>query len=130
MSEVNEARTAGESIGLDFKEMAFFDILKSVAAKYGFINDFSDEKLTDLAKQVKQLVERQATVADWSNRTDLQAELKMNIIILLATAGYPPKIHDEVFKEILEQAENFKRHSQPRTYPTFIDDSISMVAEP
>ncbi len=130
MSEVNEVRNAGESIGLDFKEMAFFDILKSVAVKYDFISEFSDEKLTDLAKQVKQLVEQQATVADWSNRSDLQAELKMNIIVLLAAAGYPPKIHDEVFKEILEQAENFKRHSASRQYPTFNEDSISIAAEP
>ncbi|MCM1510922.1 MAG: type I restriction endonuclease subunit R [Clostridium sp.] len=130
MSEVNNARTAGESIGLDFKEMAFFDILKSVAVKYDFVSDFSDEKLTDLSKQVKQLVEQQATVADWSNRTDLQAELKMNIIVLLATAGYPPKIHDEVFKEILEQAENFKRHSQSRPYVIDNNPYSSMVAEP
>lgn len=111
MDEINKARTAGDEIGLDFKEMAFFDILKAIATKYDFIDKFPDDKLTELAKQVKQLVEEQATVSDWSNRDDIRAELKMNIIIMLATAGYPPIIHDEVFKEILEQAENFKKNS-------------------
>lgn len=130
MEDVKDSRTAGDAIGLSFEEMAFFDILKAVAIKYDFISEFPDEKLSDLAKQVKELVEQQATVADWNNRDDIKAELKMNVIILLAGAGYPPKIHDEVFKEILEQAENFKRHSSPRPYSTFTDDSISIAAEP
>lgn len=130
MEDVKDSRTAGDAIGLSFEEMAFFDILKAVAIKYDFISEFPDEKLSDLAKQVKELVEQQATVADWNNRDDIKAELKMNVIILLAGAGYPPKIHDEVFKEILEQAENFKRHSSHRPYSTFTDDSISIAAEP
>lgn len=130
MEDVKDSRTVGDAIGLSFEEMAFFDILKAVAIKYDFIAEFPDEKLSDLAKQVKELVEQQATVADWNNRDDIKAELKMNVIILLAGAGYPPKIHDEVFKEILEQAENFKRHSSPRPYTTYIDDSISIAAEP
>lgn len=130
MEDVKYSRTAGDAIGLSFEEMAFFDILKAVAIKYDFITEFPDEKLSDLAKQVKKLVEQQATVADWNNRDDIKAELKMNVIILLAGAGYPPKIHDEVFKEILEQAENFKRNSMARPYSTFTDDSISIAAEP
>ena len=131
MEDVKDSRTAGDEIGLSFQEMAFFDILKAVAIKYGFIADFPDDKLSELAKQVKLLVEQQATVADWNNRDDIKAELKMNIIILLATAGYPPKIHDEVFKEILEQAENFKRHAPSFGYSTDdYDDTISIAAEP
>lgn len=132
MTEINVARSAGDAIGLDFKEMAFFDILKAIAVKYDFIDKFPDEKLSSLAKQVKQLVENQATVTDWSNRDDIRAELKMNIIILLASAGYPPIIHDEVFKEILEQAENFKKnsHSAPtRPYDSLLFGSTPIAAE-
>ena len=130
MEDVAKERTSGEEIGLSIEEKAFFDILKSVAVKYDFIDNFPDEKLTDLAKQVKQMVEEQATVADWTNRADLKAELKMNVIILLAGAGYPPKIQDEIFKEILEQAENFKRHNVPKYYPDSENDSYSIAAEP
>lgn len=131
MEDVKDSRTAGDAIGLSFQEMAFFDILKAVAIKYDFIGDFPDDKLSELAKQVKELVEQQATVADWNNRDDIKAELKMNIIILLAGAGYPPKIHDEVFKEILEQAENFKRHAPSFGYSVDDnDDAISIAAEP
>lgn len=130
MEDVANERTAGNSMGLSFEEKAFFDILKSVAVKYNFIEKFPDEKLTTLAKQVKEMVEEQSDVADWMNRTDLRATLKMNVIVLLARAGYPPKIRDEVFNEILEQAENFKRHSQPRPYAIDNDSYSSMVAEP
>lgn len=130
MEDVANERTAGDSMGLSFEEKAFFDILKSVAIKYGFINNFPDEKLTALAKQVKVMVEEQSVVTDWMNRTNLRATLKMNVIVLLARAGYPPKIRDEVFKDILEQAENFKRHSQPRPYVMDNDSYSSMVAEP
>lgn len=130
MEDVANERTVGGTMGLSFEEKAFFDILKSVAVKYDFIDNFPDEKLTSLAKQVKDMVEEQSDVADWMNRTDLRATLKMNVIVLLARAGYPPKIRDEVFKEILEQAENFKRYSQPRPYVIDNDSYSSMVAEP
>lgn len=130
MADVANERTAGDTMGLSFEEKAFFDILKSVAVKYEFIANFPDEKLIDLAKQVKEMVEEQADVEDWMNRPDLRATLKMNVIVLLARVGYPPKIRDEVFKEILQQAESFKRHSRPRTYVIDNDYYSSMVAEP
>lgn len=130
MEDVVNERTAGDTMGLSFEEKAFFDILKSVAVKYDFIDNFPDEKLTSLAKQVKEMVEEQSDVADWMNRTDLRATLKMNVIVLLARAGYPPKIRDEVFKEILEQADNFKRHSRSRPYVIDNNSYSSMVAEP
>ena len=41
---------------------------------------------------------------------DIKAELKVDLIILLADAGYPPIDRDEVYKEIFEQAENFKKY--------------------
>lgn len=35
----------------------------------------------------------------------------MDLILVLAEYGYPPVTNDEVFKEILEQAENFKKYN-------------------
>ena len=34
----------------------------------------------------------------------------MDLTVLLLEYGYPPVTNDDVFKEILEQAENFKQH--------------------
>ena len=39
-----------------------------------------------------------------------KAKLKVGLIILLADNDYPPVDRDEVYKEIFEQAENFKKY--------------------
>jgi type I restriction enzyme R subunit len=41
-----------------------------------------------------------------------EEQLESAIIILLAENDYPPVDRDEVYKEIFEQAENFKRHQK------------------
>ena len=41
---------------------------------------------------------------------DIKAELKVGLILLLAKHGYPPVDKDEVYKEIFEQAENFRKY--------------------
>ena len=63
-----------------------------------------------LAEEVKAVDEYKAKYTDWSQRTDIKAEIKVDLIILLAENGYPPVDRDEVYKEIFEQAENFKKY--------------------
>ena len=95
-------------MGIDFEEKAFYDILKSIAKKYEF--EYPDEKLIPLSKAVKDVVDDKTRYTDWDNREDIKAELKVDLIMLLAENGYPPITHDEVYKEIFEQAENFKKY--------------------
>ena len=94
-------------LGIDLEEKAFYDILKALTHKYDF--EYPEDKLLHLAKEVKTVVNDKARYTDWSQRDDIQAELKADLIILLAENGYPPVDRDEVYKEIFEQAENFKR---------------------
>ncbi|MBW1852420.1 MAG: DUF3387 domain-containing protein, partial [Deltaproteobacteria bacterium] len=95
-------------LGIDFEEKAFYDILKALTIKYDF--EYPEDKLLDLAKKVKVIVDDKAKYTDWSQRDDIKAELKVDLIILLAENGYPPVDRDEVYKEIFEQAENFKKY--------------------
>jgi type I restriction enzyme R subunit len=95
-------------LGIDLEEKSFYDILKKLAEKYEF--DYPEDKLIALAKEVKTVVDDKAKYTDWSQRADIKAELKVNLIILLAENGYPPVDRDEVYKEIFEQAENFKKY--------------------
>ena len=99
-------------LGIDFEEKAFYDILKSLTVKYDF--EYPDDKLLHLAKEVKLIVDDKARYTDWSQRDDIKAELKVDLIILLANNGYPPIDRDEVYQEIFEQAENFKRYQGDR----------------
>ena len=97
-----------KDLGIDFEEKAFYDILKALAFKYDF--SYPNEKLIGLAQKVKTVVDDKAKYTDWSKRDDIKAELKVDLIILLAENDYPPVDRDEVYKEIFEQAENFKRN--------------------
>jgi len=72
--------------------------------------EYPEDKLVSLAKKVKEVVDDKVRYTDWSQRVDIKAELKVDLIILLAASGYPPVDRDEVYKEIFEQAENFKRY--------------------
>tara|TARA_R110000765_G_scaffold2912_1_gene9066 strand:+ start:23359 stop:26505 length:3147 start_codon:yes stop_codon:yes gene_type:complete len=106
--QLKEEFKAGDDLGIDFEEKAFFDILKALAEKYDF--NYPKEKLLYLAREVKKIVDDKARYTDWSERSDIKAELKVDLIILLGENGYPPVDRDEVYKEIFEQAENFKKH--------------------
>jgi len=97
-------------LGIDFEEKAFYDILKALTIKYDF--EYPEDKLLVLAKEVKIVVDDKAKYTDWSRRDDIKAELKVDLIMLLAEHGYPPVDRDEVYKEIFEQAENFKKYQK------------------
>ena len=96
-------------LGIDFEEKAFYDILKELCSKYDFT--YPEDKLILLAQKVKDVVDDIAKYTDWSKRSDIKAELKADLIILLAENGYPPVDRDEVYTEIFEQAENFKKYN-------------------
>jgi type I restriction enzyme R subunit len=97
-------------LGIDFEEKAFYDILKELAIRYDFV--YPEDKLIHLAQLVKNVVDDKAKYTDWSKRDDIKAELKVDLIILLAENDYPPVDRDEVYKEIFEQAENFKKYQR------------------
>jgi type I restriction enzyme R subunit len=106
--EVKAEFTAGEKLGIDFEEKAFYDILKELCIKYGFI--YPEDKLIALSKKVKEIVDEQAKFPDWSKRDDIKSALKVELILLLDEFGYPPVERDEVYVEIFEQADNFKKN--------------------
>jgi type I restriction enzyme R subunit len=106
--EVQKEFSAGDELGIDFEEKAFYDILKDLCVKYDF--RYPEDKLIVLSKAVKSLVDTQAQFPDWSKREDIKSALKVGIILLLDEHGYPPVTRDEVYKDIFEQAENFKRN--------------------
>jgi len=106
--EVQKEFSAGDELGIDFEEKAFYDILKDLCIKYDF--KYPEDKLIVLAQAVKDLVDSQAKYPDWSKRQDIKSALKVGLIILLDEHGYPPVERDEVYKDIFEQAENFKKN--------------------
>ncbi len=89
---------------------AFYDILKSVAERYGFLDEYTEEQYIEIAQAVKEKVDDSSQFIDWDKRTDIKAQLKVHIILTLKKYNYPPATRDEVFQAIFEQAENFKKN--------------------
>ncbi len=108
--ELRKEKESFGDMGIDFEEKAFFDILIMIAHKFDF--DYPKDKAIALAKEVKLVVDDKAKYVDWNQRDDIKAELKMDLIKLLAKFGYPPITKDEVYREILDQAENFKKYQK------------------
>ena len=106
--DLQTERNSFQGLGIDFEEKAFYDILKAIALKYTF--EYPEDKLIKLSREVKLIVDDKAKYTDWAQREDIKAELKVDLILILAEHGYPPVPKDEVFKEIFEQAENFKKY--------------------
>ena len=77
-----------------------------------YIEKYGNDSLLNLAKEIKSIVDDKARYAAWSARDDIKAELKVNIILKLADYHYPPVMIDEVYKEVLTQAENFRKYSE------------------
>ncbi|MBU3814022.1 MAG: DUF3387 domain-containing protein, partial [Candidatus Bacteroides intestinipullorum] len=109
LKELNKEKKSFLDLGISYEEKAFYDILKSIAKQFGF--EYPEDKLLKLAAEIKKIVSDKSKYTDWSTRDDIKAELKMDLILVLAEYGYPPVTNDEVFKEILEQAENFKKYN-------------------
>ncbi|SDS98815.1 type I restriction enzyme, R subunit [Halopseudomonas litoralis] len=113
ISALKAEKESFADLGIDIEEKAFYDILKKLAFQYNF--SYPEDKLLTLAAAVKVVVDDKVQYTDWSQRDDIKAELKVELILLLAKHGYPPVDRDEVYKEIFEQAENLKKHQKSET---------------
>ena len=108
LAKLKEEKNSFESMGIDFEEKAFYDILKMTAEKFEF--EYPHEKLITLARKIKNIVADKTKYTDWSKREDIKSALKVDLIIVLDENKYPPVIRDEVFQQVFEQAENFKKY--------------------
>lgn len=112
LEELKADKNSFEEMGISYEEKAFYDILKAVAKKYEFDNEYDDEKMRELARRVKAVVDDKTKYTDCFVKDDIKASMKVDLILLLDEFGYPPVTMDDVYKEVLEQAENFKKYAE------------------
>lgn len=109
LADINKEKASYKELGISYEEKAFYDILKAISTKFGF--EYPEEKFRALAAEITAIVDDKSKYIDWENRSDIKAELKIDLIKVLDKYGYPPVPRDEVYKEIFEQAENFKKYA-------------------
>ena len=111
-------RESFRKLGLTFEEKAFYDILIHLRDQYNF--EYGEDKNVDgvvinekcksLAHKIKELIDTKSSYADWLNNTIVREDLKKKIKICLVKNGYPPQYTPEVFREVMDQVENFKEN--------------------
>lgn len=118
LAGLGEEKESFRKLGLTFEEKAFYDILMHLRDKYNFEygedkkvgNIIINDKCKSLARKIKELIDVQSSFTDWLNNTNVRADLNQKIFFCLFKNGYPPQYNDEVFDQVMEQVENFKKN--------------------
>lgn len=88
LKELNKEKRSFLDLGISYEEKAFYDILEVIAKQFGL--DYPKDKMLQLAAAIKKIVEDKSKYTDWATRDDIKAELKMDLILVLAEYDYPP----------------------------------------
>lgn len=98
--EMREADKRGENLGLDFRELAFYDALETNDSAVAILGD---DTLRTIARELLQSV-RNSTTIDWTIKESVQATLRRNIRRILRKYGYPPDKQEKAITTVIEQA--------------------------
>jgi type I restriction enzyme, R subunit len=151
LEDMKADRESFRKLGLTFEEKAFYDILIALRDKNNF--EYGEDKMVDgvmvndkcktLARKIKEIVDTKSSFADWLNNQRVREQLKLDIKICLVKNGYPPKYTPEVFREVMDQVENFKENEQADNegessatstvsmYPQYVEqEDMMLAAEP
>ena len=109
IQELKEEQESFKKLNIDYEEKAFYDILVAVRDNHKF--EYDDAKMIDLCKEIKKIVADKTKYTDCFKKANIKAELEVDLIRLLGKNGYPPEYNKEVYNEVFEQAENFKKYS-------------------
>lgn len=118
LNGMNADRESFRKLGLTFEEKAFYDILIHLRDQYNFV--YGEDKTVDgivvndkcksLACKIREIIDTKSSFADWLNNQNIRNQLKQDIKICLVKNGYPPQYTPEVFREVMDQVENFKEN--------------------
>lgn len=132
LREMQKDRESFRKLNLTFEEKAFYDILLMLRDNFNF--EYGEDKESDgiiindkcrkLARKIKEIIDLKSSVADWLNNQNIRKQLKFDIKICLVKNGYPPQYSPEVFRQVMEQMENFKENEiESPVQETFIDNN-------
>ena len=118
LRDMKADRESFRKVGLTFEEKAFYDILVALRDKYNFefgtdrtVNGvIVNDKCKALAKKIKEIIDMKSSFADWLNNQIVRDQLKFDIKVCLIKNGYPPQYSPEVFRQVMDQVENFEEN--------------------
>ena len=99
--QIQDARKAGDELGLSEDELAFYDALTKPQA----IKDFyENDELIAITKELTEALRKNRTI-DWQKRDSARAKMRMMIKRLLKQHRYPPEGMEDAVKTVMSQCE-------------------------
>ena len=99
--QIQDARKAGDELGLSEDELAFYDALTKPQA----IKDFyENDELIAITKELTESLRKNRTI-DWQKRDSARAKMRMMIKRLLKQHHYPPEGMEDAVKTVMTQCE-------------------------
>ena len=99
--QINDAKAAGDDMGLSEEELAFYDALTKPQA----IKDFyENDELIAITKELTEALRKNSTI-DWQKRDSARAKMRMMIKRLLKRHKYPPEGMDDAVQTVMLQCE-------------------------
>ncbi len=98
--QIKESDRRGESLGLDYREYAFYTALE---VNNSAVSILGDETLKHISQELLMSV-RKSTTIDWTIKESVQADLRRNIRRILRKFGYPPDLQEKAVETVINQA--------------------------
>lgn len=99
--QIQDARKAGDELGLSEDELAFYDALTKPQA----IKDFyENDELIAITKELTESLRKNRTI-DWQKRDSARAKMRMMIKRLLKQHHYPPEGMEDAVQTVMTQCE-------------------------
>lgn len=98
--QLKAADKRGETLGLDYREYAFYTALE---VNNSAVSILGDETLKHIAQELLQSVRNSATI-DWTIKESVQSALRRNIRRILRLHGYPPDLQEKAVETVITQA--------------------------
>ena len=99
--DIKDAKNAGEKLGLNEDELAFYDALTKPEA----IKDFyENDELIAITKELTDTLRKNRTI-DWQKKDSARAKMRMMIKKLLKDHRYPPEGMEDAVQTVMIQCE-------------------------
>ena len=101
--KIKEDEKAGETLGLNEQEKAFYDALAKPSVVAGL---YTDEEFIAFAKELTEVLRKNRTI-DWRRKEAGKAQMRVLIKRQLKKHGYPPEGRQEALDYVMAQCDNW-----------------------
>lgn len=127
--EMISASNAGNVLGLNDEELAFYDALSKPEAVKDF---YTDEQLVALTRELTETLRKNKTI-DWQKKESARASMRMIVKRLLKKYKYPPEGQEDALKIVISQCELWTDNEdfiKPVSYDIEENAGLLKVASP